>query len=103
MTVQVGARNNLALLPGGGVRRRGVQTSRVVQVFLLMALVVAVLVALVCDSRRYHGVDMRGQPIYPEDVCIPSDGVDWQLPEVGQGLAPRASADSGWSVGRPSR
>ena len=66
MITKVGARDSLALLPGSGARRLGVKASGVVQLFLLFTLVVVVVVGLVCDATQYYGVDIQGQPIYPE-------------------------------------
>lgn len=77
MTGSVGAKDSLVLPPGRGIRGPGVKASGVVQVLLLVVFVVVVVVGLVCDARRYHGVDVYGQPIYPEGMTSAPCGV-WQ-------------------------
>ena len=75
MITKVGAKDPLALLPGGGARRLGVKASGVVQLLLLFTLVVVVVIGLVCDATQYYGVDIQGRPIYPEK----EEGPPWEL------------------------
>ena len=49
-------------------RRRHGWTADILHVLLLAAVGIAVLVALICDSRLYYGIDVDGQPIYQEEV-----------------------------------
>lgn len=72
MTGNRGTKISLVLPPGGGIWRPGIKPSEVVQVLLLVVFVVVVVIGLVCDARRYHGVDIHGQPIYPEDMTSAS-------------------------------
>lgn len=56
---------------GGRGAEAGAASAR--QVVLLAAFALAVIGALACDARCYHGVDPWGRPLYQEDP-----GASWE-------------------------
>jgi len=66
MSESMGFGGGLASSPSHGTRCGRGKARVTAHDLLLFALGILVFTALVCDSRQYHGVDVLGQPIYPE-------------------------------------
>ncbi len=75
MSESMGFGGGLVTSPGRGTRCGRGKPRVTAHDLLLFALGILVFTALVCDSRQYHGVDVLGQPIYPEflDTGAPKD------------------------------
>ncbi len=71
MSASVASKDRLASSLRRGTRCGRGEVAKAVQVLLLIALGIVVFVGLVCDARLYHGVDVHGQPIYPECSEVP--------------------------------
>ncbi len=66
MSDSMGFGEGLASSPNRDTRCGRGKAGVAAQILLPCSLGVVVFIALVCDSRQYHGVDVLGQPIYPE-------------------------------------